>query len=89
LNEPAFMPEPEIASGPKPTFDRFTVVCVGEDVCGHRHIVVPHGGGLVAFLCRRWCPEQDVASIEPRRRHQYLCGTCWRSRDRLRKERVL
>jgi hypothetical protein len=65
-----------------------SVVCIGPDVRGHRHIVHSHHGGIVTFLCGRWRPEADVVRLETSRRHPHTCHTCGKAWERLNKERA-
>ena len=64
----------------------FSVVCVGRDARGHRHIVHTHHAGMVAFLCGRWRQEASVVRVEDRRRHMHMCHTCYKAWERLSKE---
>lgn len=62
--------------------ERLSVVCVGPDVRGHRHIVHSHHGGVVAFLCGRWQPDANVVRVEDRRRHMHVCLPCYKAWER-------
>ena len=65
-----------------------SLVCVGRDERGHRHIVHSHNGGIVAFLCGRWRPESKVLRLEGSRRHMHTCRTCSTTWERTRKEQA-
>ena len=67
--------------------EAMSVVCVGHDERGHRHIVYCHHADIVAFLCGRWRPETSVVRVENRRRHMNVCHTCYKAWERLSKER--
>lgn len=68
--------------------EEFSVVCVGADARGHRHIVHSQHAGVVAFLCSRWRPASKVVRVEDRRRHPHVCHTCYKAWERLSKERA-
>lgn len=65
-----------------------SVVCVGADERGHRHIVQTHQGGIVAFLCGRWRPASSVVPVEGGRRHMNLCFTCYKAWERQHRKEI-
>jgi hypothetical protein len=65
--------------------EAMSVVCVGADERGHRHIVHCHQANIVAFLCGRWRPEASVVRVENLRRHRNVCHTCYKAWERLSK----
>jgi len=78
---------PLTADGHGP-IEPLSVVLVGANVRGHRHIVQAVAGDIVAFLCGRWQPRANVAPVENLRRHMNTCFICYKAWERLHKERV-
>lgn len=76
------------SSEPRPPIEPLSVVLAGKEGRGHRHVVQKVGGGIVAFLCGRWRPEERVVRVEDRRRHPDMCFPCYKAWERLRKERT-
>ena len=71
---------------PEERLPAMSVVCVGCDERGHRHIVHSHQGGIAAFLCGRWRSAAQVVRVEGGRRHAYVCHTCYQAWKRWNKE---
>jgi hypothetical protein len=88
MDQPRGLCQTPDVSSPDRAPEPLSVVCVGADVRGHRHIVHSGHDGIVAFLCGRWRPEAHLVRVEKCRRHMHICHTCRKTWERVRKERV-